>query len=268
MSPLIPDRPVVLVIAGHDPSGGAGIQADIESIASAGCHAATIITSLTAQNTASVTDVFHQEPARLEEQLNLLLDDMPVQACKIGLVAHLDHIRIIEEIIRNRLDQLPLVVDPVITAGSGHVFIEEDIRSAISGRLLPQADIITPNSIEARELSGCRDLSDAGRALVDNGSRAVLITGGHEETDRIVNTLYTAADEPREYTWERLSGKYHGSGCTLSSAIAGRLARGIDVSAAVQGAQSYTWNTLHYGHQYGQAQLHPDRFFWTDNPPR
>lgn len=254
-------KPVVLVIAGHDPSGGAGIQADIEAIAASGGHAMTVITSLTAQNTARVGGIHHQDPEDLREQLQLLLEDMPVHACKIGLVTEPGQIQIIEEILAEKLVGVPVVLDPVISAGSGHVFIENDVFAAIRDRLLPLAAVITPNSIEARGLSGRDDLDEAGSRLLETGAGAVLITGGHESGDEIVNSLYTVNRPPLRYAWERLPGTYHGSGCTLSSALAASLARGDDLQTAVGEAQDYTWHTLRHARRYGRRQLHPDRLY-------
>jgi hydroxymethylpyrimidine/phosphomethylpyrimidine kinase len=255
------EKPVVLVIAGHDPCGGAGIQADIEAIGASGGHAMTVITSLTAQNTTRVDGIRHQYPEDFREQVQLLLEDMPVHACKIGLVADLDLLGIIEVILAEKLDAVPVVLDPVITSGSGHVFIENDVFAAIRDRLLPLATVITPNSLEARELSGRDDLDEAGGRLLETGAGAVLITGGHETNGEIINSLYTANQPPRRYTWERLPGTYHGSGCTLSSSLAARLARGEDLPTAVREAQDYTWHALRHARRYGHRQQHPDRLY-------
>lgn len=255
------EKPVVLVIAGHDPCGGAGIQADIEAVAASGGHAITVITSLTAQNTARVGGIHHQDPEDFREQLTLLLEDMPVHACKIGLVADLDLLGIIEDILVQKLNAVPVVLDPVMTAGSGHLFVNNEVFVGIRDRLLPQATVITPNSLEARELSSRADLDEAGSRLLDMGAGAVLITGGHETNGEIVNTLYTMNQPPQRYTWKRLPGTYHGSGCTLSSSLAVRLARGDDLPTAVREAQDYTWHTLRHARRYGRRQLHPDRLY-------
>jgi len=262
MNASSPRKPVVLIIAGHDPSGGAGLQADIEAVASTGCQAVSVVTSLTAQNTARVTDVYHQEPARFKEQLDRLLEDIPVHTCKIGLLADLKQIDIIADKLAGSLKHTPLVIDPVITAGSGHVFIEPEIRTAIYDRLLPAAAVITPNSIEARALSGREDLDEAGEALIENGSGTVLITGGHEQSGKIVNRLYRHNRDSLSYFQERLPGDFHGSGCTLSSSIAAHLALGESVESAIENAQAYTWQALKHGRQYGARQIHPDRLFW------
>lgn len=257
-------KPVVLIIAGHDPSGGAGLQADIEAVASTGCQAVSVVTSLTAQNTTRVSDVYHQEPARFKEQLEVLLEDIPVHTCKIGLVADLKLLDVIVDTLAGSLKYTPLVVDPVITAGSGHVFIDPEIRAAIHDRLLPPAAVVTPNSIEARELSGRNDLDEAGKELIDNGAGAVLITGSHEQSDKIVNRLYRNNRDSLSYFWERLPGDFHGSGCTLSSSVAAHLALGESIESAIEKAQTYTWHALKHGRWYGRRQKHPDRLFWLE----
>lgn len=261
MNQAATEKPVILAIAGHDPCGGAGIQADIEAIAAAGCHAVTVITSLTAQNTVRVGGVRHQDPGFFAEQIELLLEDMPVHACKIGLVADMAQLEVIEHTLSQKLARIPVVLDPVISAGSGHVFVDSDVCAAIRDRLLPLATVATPNSLEARELSGREDLDEAAAALLERGAGAVLITGGHESGEKIVNSLYTSGAATRRYTWERLPGTYHGSGCTLSSSLAARLARGEELAIAVEQAQDYTWHALRHARQYGHQQRHPDRLF-------
>jgi hydroxymethylpyrimidine/phosphomethylpyrimidine kinase len=259
-------KPVVLAIAGHDPCGGAGVQADIEAIGATGCHAVTVITSFTAQNTQRVGSVRHQDPGFFADQIELLLEDMPVQACKIGLVADLQQLGIIERILTERLTDIPIVLDPVISAGSGHVFMDNNVCGVLRDSLLPLATIVTPNSLEARELSGRDDLDQAAAALLERGAGAVLITGGHENGEKITNSLYTSGGTTRRYSRERLPGTYHGSGCTLSSSLAARLARGEELAKAVELAQDYTWHALRHACQYGHQQQHPDRMFRCGDP--
>lgn len=266
MNQSVMEKPVVLAIAGHDPCGGAGIQADIEAVAAAGCHAVTVITSLTAQNTVRVGSVRHQDPGFFAEQIELLLEDMPVHACKIGLVADMAQLKVIEHTLTQKLARIPVVLDPIISAGSGHVFMDSDVCAAMRDRLLPLATVVTPNSLEARALSGREDLDEAAAALLEQGAGAVLITGGHESGEKIINSLYTSAGTTRRYTRERLPGTYHGSGCTLSSSLAARLARGEELAIAVEQAQEYTWQALRRARQYGRLQRHPERLFRPGDP--
>lgn len=252
-------KPVVLVIAGHDPSGGAGIQADIESIANAGCHAATVITSLTAQNTQQVVEVIPQKPASFRKQIRLVLEDMKIAACKIGMIGNAQLIDIIQSELSKT--NIPIVLDPVMSSTSGQSFVDDNIRKKILSSLLPMATIITPNSEEARTLSQSNDLNAAANKLLTLGAKSVLITGTDEDTKDVSNSFYTGNNTPLEYHWERLTGSFHGSGCTLSSRIAALLALGNDLKTSVENAQAYTWSTLKHGIKPGRGQAQPDRFY-------
>ena len=252
-------KPVILVIAGHDPSGGAGIQADIESIANAGCHATTVITSLTTQNTNQVIDVLPQEPESFRKQIRLILEDMEIAACKIGMIGNVGLI----DVIQSELSKIefPIILDPVISATSGQSFADENVCEKILSSLLPLTTLITPNSEEARMLSQSTDLNAAANKLLDYGTKAVLITGTDEDTDDVINSFYTKNNAVTDYQWERLAGTFHGSGCTLSSRITALLALGNDLKTAVEDAQAYTWNTLKHGLKLGRGQAQPDRFY-------
>lgn len=252
-------KPVVLVMAGHDPSGGAGIHADIESIARNGCHAISVITCLTTQNTAEFRKSIHVDPQDFMEQVEMLLDDIKINSCKIGLINDPGILSAIEKVLM-RLKGVHVVLDPVISAGAGQKIITEDIYRSILDKLIPFASIVTPNSLEARELTGLDDLDAAAGELVKRGCDAVLITGTHEKSRKIINTLYNKNQKFR-YEWQRLPGIYHGSGCTLSSSIAARLASGQDIRTAVESAQEYTWQTLKHAIRFGTKQFHPDRFY-------
>lgn len=248
-------------MAGHDPSGGAGIQADIEAVASNGCHAATVITCLTTQNTVEFKQAYPVNADSFLEQVSSLLEDMTISACKIGVIADLGVLYAIEKILQG-LGPVPVVLDPVITAGTGQKINTGDIYNALHEKIMPFVAIITPNSMEARELTGFDDLDRAAEELLQRGCRAVLITGAHEQDDAVINTFYRAGHKPRPFRWERLAGKYHGSGCTLSAAIAAQLARGNDIEHSVSKAQEYTWHTLKRAMKLGKNQFHPDRFYY------
>ncbi len=252
-------KPVVLVIAGHDPSGGAGIQADIETIVNAGCHAATVITSLTAQNTQQVFDVIPQKPASFRKQIRLILEDMEIASCKIGMIGNVQLI----DIIQSELSKIniPIVLDPVMGSSSGQSFADDNICKKILSSLLPMTTVITPNSEEARILSGRTELDAAANQFLNLGTKSVLITGADEATDNVRNTFYVKDGDPTEYQWERLAGSFHGSGCTLSSRVAALLALGNDLKISIEKAQAYTWNTLRHGIKVGQGQAQPDRFY-------
>lgn len=252
-------KPIVLVLAGHDPSGGAGIQADIESIANASCHTVSVITSLTTQNTHEVTEVIPQEKSSFKKQMQLILEDMDINACKIGMFGDSELIEVAHDLLSDI--NIPVVLDPIISSGSGTIFSNTDVCEKIISLLLPLSTIVTPNSIEARTLSGLENLHEAAEQLIKLGTENVLITGSHENTESVTNSLYSSNNKPYEYNWTRLTDTYHGSGCTLSSRIAAQLALGNDIKAAVEESQEYTWNTLSHGLKLGHGQKHPNRFF-------
>lgn len=254
-------RPVVLVLAGHDPTGGAGIQADIETLASFGCHAAPVITSLTAQNTGGVAEYLPQNPVHFQRQIELLLNDVDIAACKIGLCGSPALVHAIARALR-QLPRVPLVIDPVLVSGTGQALADAGTEPALLEDLLPLATVATPNSEEARRLAHQPQLDSAAQSLLAAGCEYLLITGTHEPTAEVINTLYGKNQPAKKYRWQRLRGTFHGSGCTLSSAIAACLAAGDTVERAVERAQEYTWQTLKHGLHLGKAQQHPDRFFW------
>ncbi|PIE83192.1 MAG: hydroxymethylpyrimidine/phosphomethylpyrimidine kinase [Candidatus Contendobacter odensis] len=259
-----------MALAGNDPSGGAGIAADIETITSLSCHAAPVITALTVQNTHNVLALIPVTPDQLLAQAQALLDDMPIAAFKIGVIGNTDNALALHTLL-NTYPAIPVVLDPVLAAGGGTELANAALIEAIQRLLLPCVTVLTPNSIEARQLAPEADtLHDCAMALLARGCRYVLITGGHEPTDKIVNTLYSDNRLLETYHWPRLSGEYHGSGCTLSAAIAALLAREqareIPLSAppcsVFYHAQDYTWRSLENGYQLGCGQQLPHRFFW------
>jgi hydroxymethylpyrimidine/phosphomethylpyrimidine kinase len=257
----------VLVFAASDPSSGAGIQADLLTLASLGCHPLTAITALTVQDTVGVRSV-HPTPADLlEQQARTVLEDMPVAAFKIGVLGSLENIVTVAEIVSD-YPEIPLVFDPVLASGRGDNLSGEEMIAAMRDLLLPQTTLLTPNAPEARRLAeNDEDEQEpetalCARRLLDLGVQHVLVTGTHENTPEVINTLYGAEGVIRSDRWPRLPGSYHGSGCTLASAIAGMLAGGASIEEAVRDAQDYTWQTLSHGFRGGMGQFIPDRLFW------
>jgi len=262
MWPVSGTIPSVLVFAGLDPTGGAGLQADIESLASMGCHPAPVATALTVQDTRDVKASYPVDPLVLIEQARAVLEDLPIAACKIGLLGGVATTEAIHSILRD-YPRLPVVLDPVLASGAGSPLAGEETLAAMVELLLPLATVLTPNSLEARALAADADgLAAAGQALLARGSAYVLITGTHEPTPRVVNHLYGGMRLLETYEWERLPGSYHGSGCTLASAVAGLLAQGQEPPSAVRQAQEYTWQTLRQAYRVGLGQLIPNRLFW------
>lgn len=260
--------PIVLSFAASDSSGGAGVQADILTLASMGCHPLSVITAITVQDTAGVDDVMALDPEWVADQARAVLEDMPVHVFKIGMLGSVEIITAIAEVISD-YPNIPLVLDPVLASGRGDELASEDMVVAMRELLLPQATIITPNSMEARRLAQDDEddydtppLSQCADRLLHMGCEYVLITGTHENTSQVINNLYGIDGVIRTDSWQRLAGSFHGSGCTLASAIAATLANGLPLAEGVYEAQEYTWQSLKSGFRPGMGQYLPDRLFW------
>lgn len=259
--------PVVMTLAGHDPTGGAGIQADIESILSMGCHPVSVITTVTVQDTSDVIGIAPLDAELIVQQARAVLEDMPVAAIKIGMIGSVEGVQAIHTLLTDYPD-LPVVLDPVLASGAGTALATEEMVDAINSLLLPFTTLLTPNSPEARVLAqGCDTLDACAMFLLEQGCEYVLITGTHENTARVQNVLYGNHRRLETYPVDRLPGEYHGSGCTLSAAIAALLAQGIDPASAVHEALTYTWHTLDRAQRLGMGQLIPNRLFWAGDDP-
>jgi hydroxymethylpyrimidine/phosphomethylpyrimidine kinase len=260
--PLSQQIPVVMCFAGLDSTGGAGLQADIEAVASMGCHAAPVVTALTVQDTQRVIDYTPVEATLLIAQARAVLEDMPVATIKIGMLGDVRVIEAIHTLLTDYPD-IPVVLDPVLAGGGGGNLSTPEIIDALSQLLLPQVTVLTPNSIEARALAPeCDTLEACGQGLLDKGCEFVLLTGTHEDAEHVENRLFGNRRLLETFTWERLPNNYHGSGCTLAAAIAGLLAQGLEPFTAVHEAQEYTWEALRHGYRVGMGQLLPNRLFW------
>jgi hydroxymethylpyrimidine/phosphomethylpyrimidine kinase len=260
--------PIVLTFAASDPSGGAGLQADILTLASMGCHPLSVVTAITVQDTIGVEDVLPLDAEWVADQARCVLEDMPVAAFKIGMIGSVENAAAIAEIVADYPD-VPLILDPVLASGRGDELASEDLLDAIRQMLIPQCTLVTPNSLEARRIAAEEGdeeneptLAQCARRIVDMGCEYVLITGTHENTPQVVNTLYGEDGVVRSDNWQRLPESYHGSGCTLASAVAAVIAHGVDIADAVKEAQEYTWQTLQAGFRPGMGQHLPDRLFW------
>ena len=268
---MLQPPPIVLSFSANDSSGGAGIQADTLTLASMGCHPLSVITAITVQDTVGVDDVMALDAGWVADQARAVLEDMSVDVFKIGMLGSVENIATIAEIVSDYPD-IPVVLDPVLSSGRGDELASEDMILAMRELLLPQTTIITPNSIEARRLvqdetedSDGLGLGQCGERILHMGCKYVLITGAHENTRQVTNTLYTGSGIVRSDVWKRLTGSYHGSGCTLASAIAATIANGLPVSDGVYEAQEYTWQALKSGFHPGMGQYIPDRLFWARN---
>lgn len=271
---MTPTPPCVMTFAATDPSGGAGLQADILALASIGCHPLSVVTGITVQDTVGVESVMALDADWINDQARTILEDVQVAAFKLGLLGSVENVAVIAEIMADYPD-VPLLIDPILTSGRGDDLTNEEMQAAMCELLFPQATLITPNSLEARRLAFYEDndeiknssLEECAQRLLDMGTEYVLITGTHERSTDVVNSLYGGNPQGevgliKAYHWERLAGSYHGSGCTLTSAIAACLAHGLSMEEAIQEAQEYTWQTLKNAFRPGMGQFIPDRFFW------
>ena len=248
-----------MVIAGNDPSGGAGIAADIQTISAFGCHPAPVISALTVQDTRDARRVVETDAELIVEQAAAVLADMTVSAIKIGLLPTAKIARTIAEFL-DKEGAVPVILDPVLVASGGAALAEDSITAALLEKLVPMATVLTPNAHEIRHLAGeSGDRDKRAQRLLDLGCRYVLAKGADEDTPGVENALYGHNGFMEIYRWRRLGNRYHGSGCTLASAVAALLALGKPVPIAVAEAQRYTWNCLKGGFQPGQGQWIPKR---------
>ncbi|HUR42396.1 MAG TPA: hydroxymethylpyrimidine/phosphomethylpyrimidine kinase [Verrucomicrobiae bacterium] len=255
---MLSDRPTVLCLSGHDPGGGAGLQADIEAIAAQGAHVLGFITAHTVQDTRDVARVLVANPELLRQQVDAVLADSRPAAIKIGLLGDAATARYAANLIR-RLG-VPSVVDPVLRAGGGAELANDALVEALRRELLPLATLVTPNAAEARKLVPEADTLDGcGAALLAAGTENVLITGGDEPGDVVINHWHSRDHAVRRFAWPRVNGAFHGAGCTLAAAAAALLARKLPMAEALADAQAYVHHSLQHAHAPGQGRRVPGR---------
>ncbi|MBV8326202.1 bifunctional hydroxymethylpyrimidine kinase/phosphomethylpyrimidine kinase [Chryseobacterium sp.] len=244
--------PSVLTIAGFDGSGGAGIQADIKTASALGCFSTSVLTALPVQNTQGVRKIYPIPVEAVADQIRAILDDIFPDAVKIGMV-HTP--QLVDTIVSTLAEykKIPVVFDPVMVATSGHRLIENETITAITEKLFPIADIITPNMDEAAILADMKvetleDLYTAGKKIKKSGCRAILLKGGHQETSMITSLFYDEHENFHSFETSKLNtNNTHGSGCTLSSAIASYLAQGKTLYDAVALGQQYIYQAIEQG---------------------
>lgn len=245
--------PLVLTFAASDPTGGAGVQADLLTLAARGCHPLSVVTALTVQDTSGVRSLHPVDASCVQAQAELLLAEMRIAAFKLGVLGSAANVETIARLLETSVG-VPVVLDPVLASGRGDPLATHGIIAELRSQLLPRSLVCTPNRGEAERLGGVP-------AILGAGCRYVLVTGADDASgDDVVNTLYDASGVVREDRWPRLPGRYHGSGCTLASALAAALAHGRKVTDAVQEAQQYTWHALSAGFAAGRGQAIPQRF--------
>jgi hydroxymethylpyrimidine/phosphomethylpyrimidine kinase len=245
--------PIVLTFAASDPTGGAGLQADLLTLAALGCHPLSVVTALTVQDTSGVECLEAVSRDLVERQARRLLAESRVAAFKVGVLGSGENARAVAAIAAQH-PHVPLVLDPVLASGRGDALADDAVLSALLAALVPRATVVTPNTLEAARLGGVQ-------RLLERGCRYVLLTGTHEATDEVANRLYDAGGLVREDRWQRLPESYHGSGCTLASALAAGLAHGRAVPEAAREAQAFTWQALAAALRTGAGQPLPNRFF-------
>ena len=250
---------LILTVGGHDPSA-AGIQADIETCAALGCLALSVVTALTTQNTAIVRKVIPSRPEDVRDQIRTVLDEFKPDACKIGLVPNPAIGAVIAGFLINELNDCPTVIDPVIRAGSGGSLASVDMIDALMSDLIPLAEVLTPNAGEVRALTSCEDLEQGISRLRHTGCESVLVTDAEGEKKVLINQLYISDEPPERYEMKRLPGSYHGTGCTLATAIACRRAAGLSIRDAVAQAQEFVHGAVCGAHRFGASQAIPNRF--------
>ncbi|MGB5253574.1 MAG: bifunctional hydroxymethylpyrimidine kinase/phosphomethylpyrimidine kinase [Sedimenticolaceae bacterium] len=250
--------PRILCIGGLDPTGGAGVQADIETVAALGGQAMTLVTALTVQDSRDIQAIYPTPIGFFKDQLDVLMRDIRPDAVKIGLIGSIELVPLLNGLLQ--AFEGPVVIDPVLAAGGGYDLDRGEIAALIANQLLQSTTLITPNRAEARRLSGQRDVTGAAQALLQAGVGAVLITGADEASGNLVeNQLFTADGRVEAFDWPRLAQQYHGSGCTLASACATQLALGDDLRDAALAAQRFAWHALERGAPAGAGQWLPRR---------
>jgi hydroxymethylpyrimidine/phosphomethylpyrimidine kinase len=252
--------PNVLVIAGSDSGGGAGIQADLRTLAAHGVHGLCVISAITAQNTRRVSAIESVSPRMVQAQLDAVFADFPVDAVKIGMLATPAIVRVVAAELK-RHPRIKVVLDPVLVATTGARLAYAGLGDALRRHLIERADLVTPNIPEAESLLGRRlaaasDLAQAAADFLDLGARAVLLKGGHLRGPRVADLLATPDRPERWFRHARIAVEGHGTGCTLSSAIAARLALGDTLELAVETAIGFVHRALVASYRPGRGRLH------------
>lgn len=250
----------MLVIAGHDPTGGAGIIADAQAISAMGAHPVTVVSALTEQDTRRVSGFEVVDAELVLRQIETLTKDINFAAVKVGMLASNSLVQAVAPVLRNL--QIPIVFDPVLASGAGDSLADDGLVDVICESLLPYVEIVTPNIPELFCLTGLdnkqtsEQFDAAARCLLKTGVKHVLLTGTHAKSVDVCNRLYPLN---KSYVWPRLEGEFHGSGCTLSSAISALLANGAPLETAVEEAQEFVWNSLANAYRISGGQSIPRR---------
>jgi hydroxymethylpyrimidine/phosphomethylpyrimidine kinase len=260
--------PLILTFGAADPIGAIGIQADLASFAAMGCHGLSVITSILISDTARIEDMQVIDADWVADQARVVLEDMPVAAFKVGAVGSIENVSVIAEIVSDYPD-IPLILDPFLTAMPDQGPDSEDMLVAIRELLIPQTTLFLTSAVELsrlaetwREPSTDSTLAIDAMRVIDMGCEYLFVTGTPGQAHEVTNTLFDESGMVRNDTWQRLPGSFSGAGSTLSATIAAMLANGVDVPEAVFEAQEFTHATLANAHRLGMGKLTPDRYFW------
>ena len=260
--------PLILTFGSADPVGATGIQADLATFAAMGCHGLSIITSILVSDTARIEDAQVIDIDWVADQARVILEDMPVAAFKVGAVGSIENISAIAEIVSDYPD-IPLILDPFISAMPPQEGDDDDLLIAIRELLIPQTTLMLVSAVELNRLAETwREpiLNDAlqldAMRIVEMGCEYLFVTGMPGESNEVVNGLFDDSGQLRRDTWQRLPGSFSGAGSTLSAAICAMLANGLEIPEAVTEAQEFTLAALAHAQRLGMGKLIPDRYFW------
>ncbi|MFL1483015.1 hydroxymethylpyrimidine/phosphomethylpyrimidine kinase [Marinobacter sp. LN3S78] len=247
-----------MIVSGLDPSGGAGLQADIQAVTALGAHPLPMLSCLTVQDTRNVYNAAPVDADLVRQQLECLAGDCRIDAVKTGAMGNADVVGVLADFLDQHPD-VPLVVDPVIKAAGGGDLADEALLEAMKTRLFTRADVITPNGIELAQLGASDDEETAANALIRQGCAGILATGGHGTGPSITNALYRPSQPVRSWQIARVGGEYHGTGCTLAAAIAAGRAQGLPLEDAIEQAQRFVAGAINHALRVGNGQPVPDR---------
>jgi hydroxymethylpyrimidine/phosphomethylpyrimidine kinase len=260
--------PLILTFGCTDPIGAIGIQADLASFAAMGCHGLSVVTSILIGDTARIEDIQIIDADWVADQARVVLEDMPVAAFKVGAVGSIENVSVIAEIVSDYPD-VPLILDPFLTAMPDQGSDSEDMLIAIRELLIPQTTIFLTSAVELsrlaetwREPSSEDTMAVDAMRIIDMGCEYLFVTGIPGDVHDVTNALFDESGMVRQDTWQRLPGPFNGAGSTLSATIAAMLANGVDAPEAVFEAQEFTHAALVNAHRLGMGKFTPDRYFW------
>lgn len=257
--PQAPSRPVILCLSGNDPSGGAGLAADITAIQAQACHACPIPTAVTVQDTSDVREIHPVDADLIERQFQLVLADTQVSAIKVGICGSAGNARRIANLLA-QIPEIPVITDPVVRASGGFELSRQPMLDAMREHLIAVSSVLVPNQDELAALyPGIEDPEDAAAVVFAAGCNWVLLTGGDSGRDPVENLLLGADGTELVSRWPRLNAAFHGSGCTLAASLAAQIGLGLEIPDAVHQAQAYTWNCLDQAFRSGAGRLIPSR---------